>query len=136
MPPKTTNVLCRTLTPLPPLGLDLKVKALHVLIRAWNPDWGAICNWPLYQAVQPGGKQVRLLSYIGSVTYVSRRRGEIPEGLRSRFYVKELESFGSLIYLSRHWEQGDTSGEHVKAALEVHQILERHGIYYQFPASP
>jgi hypothetical protein len=109
----------------------LKVNTLRALIRNWDPDRGAICSRPFYRSVEAQESKI-FFGDLGWITYVPHRRGELPEEVRRKFYIEEVPSFGDLIYLTKEPPQDETNADYLKAAIELYQALERHGIYHKF----
>jgi hypothetical protein len=84
--------------------------------------------------MKANGTPIRLLGYLGWVTYIASRRGEIPEEVLSKYRVEWVPGFGSLIYLAGDEVPNEVTADHLRAAVEIYQTLERHGLYYKFPA--
>jgi len=66
-------------------------EVLRTTVFAWEPDWGAVVPLPLdSNAVDP------TVPTIGWMTYLSKRRGLVPE-LLPDFEVLALEDYGTII---------------------------------------
>jgi hypothetical protein len=107
------------------LPMDLKIKTLLAFIHAWEPEWGAICPNQLHKKVKEA-HGVDLRRFSGWITYVSDKRGPLPEEITKNYQVTRGPD-GSLIHVSAD-EYDETSDDQVKAAAQMGRILEENGI--------
>jgi hypothetical protein len=105
----------------------LKAAALRALVRNWDPDSGAICNWSFHLAMEAKCPNYKL-GELGWITYVPYRRGPLPGEARRSFEVEELPLLGHLIYLGKARPKDETGDDYLKAAFSLYQALERHNI--------
>jgi hypothetical protein len=107
------------------LPMDLKMKALLVLIEAWQPEWGAICPNQLHKKVKEA-HGVDLRRFCGWITYVSDKRGPLPQEITKNYLVTRIAD-GSLIHVSEEDYDEKNEGQ-VNASAQMGRILEENGI--------
>ena len=99
---------------------------MRAMALAWDPDWAiATANGLWDQFFYPAG----LGSFVGWMTYVSRRRGEIPP-LPEPVRVERVEDKGSLIILTPE-RLTPSNPEHVNLARRIQGLLEERGLLNQ-----
>ncbi len=109
------------------IPLEVKTRALSVLIESWDPDWAALRGRRLSKAVQNARGNVPLEPYFGWISYISSRQGAVPQAVRDKYHCETLSGFGDLIYVTQ--EAFDDQDPHlVHAALDLYGLLEHEGL--------
>jgi hypothetical protein len=107
--------------------LDVKTRALRALIESWDPDWAALRSRRLSKAIQAARGNVTVEPYFGWISYVSRRRGTVPQEVRERYFCESLSTLGDFIYVTRE-AFDDRDPRLVHAAVDLYSLLEREGL--------
>jgi hypothetical protein len=98
-------------------------QVLHAMAVAWEPEWGVATSNLLRKTLSDSAEAG---TFVGWVTYVSRRRGEVPP-LPAPVRVEPVEDKGTLILLTP--ERFSTSHPaHLELAHGVTETLARAGL--------
>lgn len=105
------------------LTAPMMTEVLRAMVLAWEPDNGVATSDGHRDHIAPG-KQPDVL--VGWVTYLSRRRGQVPP-LPEPVRVEPVGELGSLIVLTPERLIGSNPA-HVELAEQVRQRLEQAGL--------
>nr|WP_255662913.1 immunity 52 family protein [Myxococcus sp. RHSTA-1-4] len=89
---------------------------------AWEPDWAMATSWDFRKAIADG----RAGTFVGWVTYLSRRRGVVPP-LIAPVRIEPVEDRGTLIVLTPE-RLTASNPEHVALGRRVQELLDRAGL--------
>jgi hypothetical protein len=106
------------------LSASMVTGILRAVALAWEPDKGLVTSDEHLAMVAPVHKRPDVV--VGWVTYLSRRRGEVPP-LPEPVRVEPVEDKGSLIILTPERFTA-TNPAHVELAEQVHQRLTQAGL--------
>lgn len=98
-------------------------QVLRAMALAWEPDWGVVMSNDYRDRAMPGKLPPVL---VGWVTYLSRRRGNVPP-LPDSVRVEPVGDLGSLITLTPERITADNPA-HVDLARRVRGLLEQAGL--------
>ncbi|MGE6758680.1 immunity 52 family protein [Corallococcus interemptor] len=90
---------------------------------AWDPDWCVSTSWDHRELLSDEG---RTGTFVGWVTYLSRRRGSVPP-LPAPVRIEPVEAKGTLIVLTPE-RFTVVNPEHVALARRVRELLARAGL--------
>jgi hypothetical protein len=108
------------------ISLEVKVRALAVLIESWDPDWAALRNRSLSKALQSArGKAVE--PYFGWISYVAKRLGTLPDSIQKNFYHRTLPGSGEFIYATKE-KFDEQDQQSLRAAIDLYSLLEGEGL--------
>jgi immunity protein 52 of polymorphic toxin system len=107
--------------------LELKTRALAVLIESWDPDWAALRSRRLSKAVQAAHGNAPIEPYFGWICYVSQRRGAPSEEVREKYHCKSLSDRGNMIYVTQE-AFDDRNPALLQAAADLYSLLLRDGL--------
>lgn len=96
---------------------------------AWDADWCVATSWEHRETLQEEG---RTGTFVGWVTYLSRRRGKVPP-LPAPARIEPVEDKGTLIILTPE-RFTVANAEHVELARRVRELLARAGLMH--PVTP
>jgi hypothetical protein len=105
------------------LTVPLLEEVLRALVLAWEPDWATVFSDEFRATLSETGKWG---TFVGWVTYVSRRRGEVPP-LPEPVRVEPVEDKGTLIILTPE-RLTITNPEHVSLGQRIQQLLKERGL--------
>ncbi len=98
-------------------------KVMHGMVHAWEPDWAVATSWKHRDTVSEKG---RAGTFVGWVTYLSRRRGVVPP-LPAPVRIEKVEDKGTLVILTPERLTADTP-EHLELGRRVGELLARAGL--------
>jgi hypothetical protein len=99
------------------------VCVMRALAIAWEPDWALVTSDALWDEFSRQGDAD---TFLGWMTYLSRRRGELPS-LGDAVRVESVEDKGHLILLAPE-RFSSTDTEHVALGHRVQRALEERGL--------
>ena len=105
------------------LTLPVLSGVMRAMAVAWEPDWAVATAdglWDLF------ANRVRMGTFMGWLTYVSRQRGEVPP-LPEPVRIEPVEDKGTLITLTPE-RLTPSNPEHVEFARRIQQQLQPHGL--------
>ncbi|WP_376760877.1 immunity 52 family protein [Archangium violaceum] len=105
------------------LTLPVLTGVMRAMVLAWEPDWAVSVSGDFRDALSQQGS---VGTFVGWLTYLSRRRGEIPP-LPEPVRVEPVEDKGSLIILGPE-PLSAANPEHVALGHRVQQMLAPHGL--------
>lgn len=94
---------------------------LRAMVLAWEPEWGVVTSDEFRDAVKPTDD-----TFVGWVTYFSRRRGVVPP-LPAPVRIDPVDELGWLITLTPE-RVSASNPEHVALAKRVGELLDRAGL--------
>ncbi|HYO72757.1 MAG TPA: immunity 52 family protein [Archangium sp.] len=105
------------------LTMSVLTEVLCAMALAWEPDWGVITSHELRGALS---EKKSAGDFVGWLTYVSRRRGEVPP-LPEPVRVQPVEDKGSLVLLTPE-RLTASNPEHLSLARRVQDVLHTRGL--------
>lgn len=96
---------------------------MRAMALAWEPDWGAIVSGDFRDSISEQGAAG---TFVGWVTYFSRRRGELP-GLPGPVRVEPVDEKGSLLILTPD-RLTSSNPEHLALGRRVQELLKERGL--------
>ncbi|WP_404364090.1 immunity 52 family protein [Corallococcus coralloides] len=98
-------------------------EVVRSMVLAWDPDWCVSTSWDHRELLPDEG---RTGTFVGWVTYLSRRHGEVPP-LPAPVRIEPVEDKGTLIVLTPE-RFTVANPEHVALAHRVRELLTRAGL--------
>ncbi|HEX5754300.1 MAG TPA: immunity 52 family protein [Archangium sp.] len=105
------------------LQADVLAGVLRAMVLAWDPDWGVITSGAFRDSLSPKGNEE---TFVGWLTYVSRRRGELPP-LPEPVRVQPVEDQGTLVLLTPE-RLTASNPEHLALGQRVQEVLRAKGL--------
>ncbi|NOK10415.1 immunity 52 family protein [Corallococcus exercitus] len=100
-------------------------EVVRSMALAWDPDWCVSTSWDHRELLSDEG---RTGTFVGWVTYLSRRRGSVPP-LPAPVRIELVEDKGTLIVLTPDLFT-ITNPDHVALAQRVRELLVRAGLMH------
>ncbi|KFA87141.1 immunity 52 family protein [Archangium violaceum] len=105
------------------LQVDVLAQVLRAMVLAWEPDWGFITSGDFRDSLSPQGIAG---TFVGWLTYFSRRRGEVPP-LPEPVRVQPVEDQGTLLLLTPE-RLTASNPEHLALGQRVQEVLHARGL--------
>ncbi|WNZ62686.1 immunity 52 family protein [Myxococcus sp. MxC21-1] len=101
------------------------------IASAWDADWALVTSWEHRESLT---EELRTGTFVGWVTYLSRRRGGVPP-LPAPVRIEQVEDKGTLVVLTPERFTAANS-EHLALAKRVRELLARAGLLKPVLATP
>lgn len=105
------------------LSLPVLTGVMRAMVLAWEPDWAVVVSEDFRDCLSQQGSAG---TFVGWLTYFSRRRGELP-ALPEPVRVEPVEDKGTLVVLGSE-RLGAANPEHLELGRRVQQVLEERGL--------
>jgi hypothetical protein len=105
------------------LTAPVLASVVRAMALAWEPDWAMATSWDHRELLSEEG---RTGTFVGWVTYLSRRRGTVPP-LPAPVRIEPVEDRGALIILTPE-RLTARNAEHVEQGRRVGELLSRAGL--------